>query len=158
LSTQTDLQPIASMLAPAHEVAALTWRVHLAAADPRRARAVALIILLAGALAGWVFRGPLPALGVAFALLNAVAEFLFPIQYRLSPERAEMRCFLTHRTIAWCDVRRVYRPPGGLKLSPLERPGRREPFRGLFLRLGGNEAQVNQWVSVHCPQPHGQNL
>jgi hypothetical protein len=149
LFTPTELKPTVSLSIPSHPVAGLTWSVHLAAAAPRRAATVGLVILLSGALAGWLFQGPLPALGVAFALLNAVAEFLFPITYRLSPHGAEMRCFLTRRAIAWSDVRRVYHLPDGLKLSPLERPGRREPFRGLLLRLVDNEAQVMDSVRGH---------
>jgi hypothetical protein len=129
----------------------LEWRVHLAAAAPRRAAATVGVILLASVWAGWLWQGMLPALGVAFALLNAVAEFLFPVHYCLTPAGAEMRCFLTRRAIAWADVRRALRHPDGVKLSPLERPSRREPFRGLFLRFAGNEAQVMEWVfGVRC--------
>jgi hypothetical protein len=153
LSTQTDLKPIALPLAPSPTGEALTWRVHLAAAAPRRAAVVLWIIFLTGALAGWLFQGPLPALVVMFVLLNAVAEYLFPIQYLLSDKGAEMRCFLARRAIVWRDVRRVYRQPGGLKLSPLERPGRREAFRGLLLRFAGNEAQVMDWVAEHRSTP-----
>lgn len=153
MSTQTDLKPTVPPCVSLPAGEALTWHVHLAAAAPRRAWAVAVVIVAASALAGWLFGGPLPALGVAFALLNAVAEFLFPIQYRLSTGGAEMRCFLTRRAIAWSDVRRVYSLPDGLKLSPLERPGRREPFRGLLLRFDGNEAQVREAVSARRTQP-----
>jgi hypothetical protein len=123
----------------------------MATAAPRRAVGVVLVILVASGLAAWLWHGLLPALGVAFALLNAVAEFLFPIQYRLTPVGAEMRCFLSRRAIAWSAVRRILRHPDGVKLSPLERPSRRDPFRGLFLHFAGNQAQVMERVlSAGC--------
>jgi hypothetical protein len=125
----------------------LEWRVHLAAQAPGRRAVVLVVIGLASGLAGWLWGSPLPALGVGFALLNAVAEFLFPVHYHLTKDKAEMRCFLSRRVIAWSDVQRVYRLRDGVKLSPLERPGRREAFRGLFLRFAGNEDAVMAWVS-----------
>jgi hypothetical protein len=107
---------------------------------------VILSVALATGLAVLLWRGPLPAMGVAFVLLNAVGEFLFPIGYRLSPAGAEMRCGLHHRAIAWGAVRRAYRLPDGVQLSPLARPDRRERFRGLFLRFAGNEPEVLAFI------------
>jgi hypothetical protein len=124
----------------------LSWRVHLAAAAPGKAAAVVLAIALAAGLAALLWPGPLFPLAVAFVLLSAVAEFLFPIHYRLTPVGAEMRCFLARRVIRWSTVRRIYSLSEGIKLSPLDRPGRREAFRGLFLRFAGNEAEVRCWV------------
>jgi hypothetical protein len=139
--------PDAAVPLPPAAEEAMQWHVHLAAETPGRRAVVVVVIGLASGLAGWLWSSPLPALGVGFALLNAVAEFLFPVHYRLTQDKAEMRCFLTRRVIAWAVVRRVYRLPDGVKLSPLERPGRREAFRGLFLRFAGNGDEVMSWVS-----------
>jgi hypothetical protein len=103
---------------------------------------------LAAGLAALLWRGPLPALGVAFVLLNAVGEFLFPIRYRLSPEGAEMRCGLQRRVIAWSAIRHAYRMSDGIHLSPLARPGRRDRFRGLFLHFAGNEPEVLAFIRL----------
>ncbi len=120
----------------------LEWRVHLAASQPTRAAVVVGVIGLVAGLAARLWPGPLLPFGVALALLNTVAEFLLPIAYRLTPEGAEMRCFLTRRVIAWSSVRRAYLFADGVKLSPLERRSRRDAFRGVFLRFGADEVAV----------------
>jgi hypothetical protein len=126
--------------------ASLEWQVHLAAREPWKAGVVLVSVGLATGLVALSWRGPLPVMGVIFALLNAVGEFLFPIRYRLTRAGAEMRCGLLYRTIAWSVVRRAYRLPDGIQLSPLERPDRRDRFRGLFLRFAGNEPEVLAFV------------
>ena len=93
-----------------------------------------------------LWRGLVPALGTLFVLVSAVAEFLFPVTYRLSPQGAELRGLLQHRAIAWTEVRRAYCLPFGVKLSPLDRPGRLEPFRGLLLRFAENDSQVLAFI------------
>ena len=124
----------------------LEWRTHLAASTPWKAALVVIAVVLASGLAAWLCGGPLPAVGAALVLLNAVGEFLFPVQYRLSPAGAEMRCGLTRRAISWEAVRHAYLQPGGVKLSPLERPDRRERFRGLFIQFNENEEQVKAYL------------
>ena len=120
----------------------LTWRVHLMRECPERLPWVLAILLAAGALAYVLFWNPLIALAVVAILGGAVGEYLFPIEYRLTPETAEMRNGLSWRRIAWSDVRRTAVLEDGVKLSPLTRPSRLEATRGVFLRFHGNRDAV----------------
>jgi hypothetical protein len=116
----------------------LTWRVHLARRQPGRAAVAVAAALAAGAWGYLLLGGLLPALAGTGLLLAAVAEFLLPVQYRLTPEGAEARNLLLWRRIAWPEVQRVYTGAETIKLSPLPSGGRREAFRGVLLRLDGN--------------------
>jgi hypothetical protein len=122
--------------------AVLEWRVHLARGQPLQVAGVALGIVGSGALALSLF-GSLPlALLVSIALFGATSEFLLPIQYRLTPEAAELRNGLARRRMAWTEVRKAYLAEDGIKLSPLDYPSRLEAYRGLFLRFADNREAV----------------
>jgi len=124
----------------------LEWRVHLAAASPRKAAGAALGAILAGAAAWLVFGNPLLALAAAAVVIGAVAEFLFPIRYCLNARGAEVRCGFSRSFIAWAQVRKCYLFPDGLKLSPLGTPGRLETFRGVYLRFADNQYEILAFV------------
>ena len=120
----------------------LEWRVHLARRPPLRA-AVSLAMVIAAACSAWVVMGsPLFAVTVALLLLAAIADGLFPIRYRMTPQGVSARGVWSLRRMRWPQVRRCYRDAHGIKLSPLSRHSRLEAYRGLYLWLEGNEGAV----------------
>jgi hypothetical protein len=129
----------------------LEWRIWLARRQP--AQAVAVVVALF-ATAGWafiLFHHLLPVLVAAFLLLGAVAEFLFPIRYRLTPQGAEARNLFCWRRITWAEVKRVSILGTEVRLSPLARPGGREPFRGVVLRCEANPEAILAAVRHFAP-------
>src|SRR5512145_2388846 len=70
------------------ETVLLEWTVHLFRQDPRRAWGILLAAALSAALGFLLFFSPLLALIGPILLLTACAEFVFPIHYRLTTERA----------------------------------------------------------------------
>ncbi|MBI3910848.1 MAG: hypothetical protein HY320_07930 [Armatimonadetes bacterium] len=145
--------PALAQASPAHEEQApslpLEWRVHLAKRQPRRAAAVAAIILASAALCQLLFGNWLFSLFTAFALCAATAEFLLPIRYRLTPQGAEQWNLFAARRILWSGVKRAYLLEDGVQLSPLAIPTRLERYRGVFLRFADNRSEVLAAIR-HC--------
>lgn len=120
--------------------------MHLACVRPRK---TALALGLVTGAAAWsiVLFGNLTAPAATVVLLvGALAEYLFPIRYRLTREGAEARGPFYWRKIAWQEVRRVYVGEQEIKLSPLPLPGPREGFRGVLLRCPDNQEPVRELV------------
>lgn len=135
--------PTAPQSQTRNEEVVLTWTVHLARRNPAgRARVFACVAAVA-AVGLFVFHNVWLALLPAAALLFSVSEYLFPIRYKLSGQKAEMRCGLTVLEIAWRDVRHAFRAEDGIKLSPLRKKnGRMEALRGIFLRFDETNAEA----------------
>jgi hypothetical protein len=114
---------------------ALSWRVHLAARQPRKAAAAALTIVAAGVLAHFAWPG-LPLGPVTAALLFlSLSEFFLPIHYRLTETDVSQRAGLSLRRMAWSQVRRWAVDTQGVRLSPLAGNSRLQAFRGVYLWL-----------------------
>jgi len=111
---------------------------------------VALGFILAAAVcAGWAFRSSLLGLLAAFLLTATIADYLFPVRYRLGEDGLEARGFLLRRRMTWSQVRRVVRDNLGVKLSPLPRPSRLEAYRGIYLWFAENEDRVMATIAHH---------
>ncbi|KAA0229083.1 MAG: hypothetical protein D8M53_02825 [Armatimonadetes bacterium] len=132
----------------------LRWTIHLAKRQPRRVWVVVAGAVLGGAF-GVVMTGiPLMGLFGALVVLFGTADFLLPVHFEVSGRGASRRCGLSTTQIGWKDVRRVVVGEAGIKLSPLDRPGRLSPFRGVFLSADGNleelRAAVEYWRQVYA--------
>ena len=138
--TQLDTQ---TCFAPPERT--LRWTVHLALEHPLKLLCSLGAVAFACAAAHWAI-GPLGALAVAVALIGSLADFLFPVTYEITPDRAACRMLFKRAEIEWRNVRRCYLDQGGVKLSPLDRLSRLEAFRGVYLRFNGNREQVVEAV------------
>lgn len=117
------------------ETVALAWRVHRLREEPKKTRLIAGGYAVAMALWWLVFPHPLALFLPVVALTSALAEFLFPIQYRLTTRGAYADCGPTIRLFMdWKDVRRVTHGDEGVFLSPFARPSRLDGVRGIRLR------------------------
>jgi hypothetical protein len=99
-------------------------------------------------LVGWVvFRSP--ALGFAgFAIiLGSTAEFWLGTTFAIDAKGARSRTGFSLTEIEWENVKRVIPENGGIRLSPLERAGTLDTFRGVFLRFGvDNRDEIEEAV------------
>lgn len=130
----------------------MDWRVRLADRDPGKLGVVLGAALLAGGLGFGLFRHPGFALIGAGMVLGATAEFWLGTSYRLTEESASAKCGASLTSIAWADVKRVSITGEAVKLSPLPRPTRMEPFRGVTLRTTPeNREAVLAFVARHAP-------
>jgi len=116
--------------------------VHLARRRPRQAAAAVALILLAGAAAGYGFQSLLLGLLAAALLTASVADYLFPVRYRLEETGIHVRGLLHRRRMEWRQVRRVVKDDSGVKLSPLSHRSRLEAYRGIYLWFAGNADQA----------------
>lgn len=114
---------------------ALTWTVHLARREPRRAVVALLAVAVTSAAAYAVWMHPAAPAIFGALVLAAVGEFLLPVTYRVGPDGVWCRNLLSLRHLEWKDVRRCYRDDGGIKLSPLSSPSRLDAYRGIYLWL-----------------------
>ncbi len=126
--------------ASAKEETVKEWRVHRLRENPQYAPLVALAYAVAFALWRLLFPHPLALFLPVFALTGALAEFLFPVTFRLTTKGAHKKCWTTQLFIAWADVKRAGQGKDGVFLSPLSRPSRLDDFRGVRLRFGGENA------------------
>jgi len=129
-----------------HADVLLEWTVHAARLDPGKTARAAVALFAAGILVGLVW-GSVTSGAVAFALLFlSASEYLLPVRFSLTSEGVSSRSLTTHRRILWQNVRRALSDHDGIKVSPLRRPSRLEPFRGVYLRLPANDAAFRERV------------
>ena len=103
---------------------------------PQFAPLVALTYAVAFVLWRLLFPNPVALFIPVFALTGALAEYLFPVTYRLTRKGAHKKCWTPQLFIAWADVKRAGQGTDGVFLSPLVRPSRLDDFRGVRLRFG----------------------
>ena len=132
---------------PVEESVLFTWRIHRLRESPRL---VPLVTLAYGiALFFWLhlFPHPLTLILPVGALTSSMAEYLFPVSYRLTTKGAYADCFLSRLYLAWPEVKRARHGDDGVFLSPLQRPSRLDNFRGVRLSFsGGNQETVLETV------------
>lgn len=151
--TCPDLAEVAQEKREQAEEVLLAWRVHRLRDEPQKIGLVALGYGLAFAF--WWLAFPYPA-GLflpVIALTGAMAEYLFPIDYKLTSEKAFCTCGPAIKLeIAWSEVRRARVGKDGIYLSTLKIPSRLDTFRGIRLRFSSdNETLVRQTVKSLLP-------
>ena len=124
----------------------LAWKVHLVRENPTKLLLIAPVLLLSLVSCYVIFHSPL-FLAVALLLFtSSLAEFLFPVRYEITDRGALSRTLLGRTFIEWDEVKKYYLDDCGIKLSPLQRPGRLEAYRGVYLRFGGRRDEVTETV------------
>jgi hypothetical protein len=130
----------------------LSWTVHPAAREPASALGVAVVIVLAAALTSALTASTPLAVLAAAALAGSLRAFFLPRHYVLDEDGAlEQGPLQATRRLTWAEVRSVTRERHGVHLSPLHRPSRWTPDRGLFLRTAGNADIVAAWALARRP-------
>jgi hypothetical protein len=89
-----------------------------------------------------LFPHPLTLLLPLGALTSAMAEYLFPVSYRLTNRGAYANCFLARLSLSWPEVKRARYGDDGVFLSPLSRPSRLDNFRGIRLSFAEGNAET----------------
>ena len=117
-------------------------------------RGIALVIAgYAAALWLWmrVFPEPTGLFLPVVALTSALAEYLFPIRYRVCADGIHAHCGWFQRLhLPWDRVRRVTRGTDGYYASPFKRPTRLDAFRGIRLQVPPSErARVDACIALH---------
>lgn len=127
------------------EITVLAWRTHRLREEPRRIGLVAAAYGVAFALWWLVFPHPLALFLPVVSLTSALAEYLFPISYRLTTRGAHFANGFARLFLDWRDVKRATVGAQGIHLSPLAHPGGRlAAFRGIRLRFAGENAEEIQ--------------
>jgi len=113
----------------------------------------------AAALLFWrlVFPHPIALFLPIVALTSAMAEYLFPIHYRVTTRGAYVSCFLSRLFLAWPEVKRARHGADGVFLSPLTRPSRLDQFRGLRLAFAADNEEAVLATIRHCRMEHAPN-
>jgi len=119
----------------------LSWTLHLAREHPAK-QILVVASLLTAATAGYYLLGVLGIVASLVVISSSIAEFLFPVSYRISTSGAECRSALRRERIEWSSVKACYLDESGVKLSPLGYPTRLEAFRGVYLRFADDNAET----------------
>lgn len=146
LAAQTEPTDDADAVADAASTAerdVLSWRVHRLRENPRGLIGVTGAYVAAFLLWYGLFPHPLALFLPTVALTSALAEYLFPISYRITTRGAYSANGLARLFIAWPDVKRATVGRDGINLSPFARPSRLDGIRGVRLRFSnGNDPIV----------------
>ena len=150
--TCPDLTDVAEAKKTEEDVV-LAWSIHRLRDEPQKIGLVALGYGIAFVF--WRLAFPYPA-GLFLpivALTGAMAEYLFPVHYKLTTHGAYSSCGAALKLeIAWKDVRRATVGHEGIYLSTLKIPSRLDTFRGIRLRFAaGNEQLVRETVKRLLP-------
>lgn len=130
------------------------WRVHLLAARPSAFAGVTAVCLLAGVFGAMAIHHWIGAVLGPLLVLSSVAEFVFPITYRLTTHGAYCSYGIARLWMPWRHVRRIVAEPDGFSLSPFARPCRMDAFRGIRFRFqaGGHmpDAAATMELARQC--------
>ena len=132
---------------PSNEGTTLQWQVRLWEKNPSKRWGIVVAASLAGLVGYLMFKTPLMALVGFGAIFAATTDFWLPQQFKLDGNGAHMRCGISVTSVEWNAVKRATPTEEGLHLSPLEKPGRMDNFRGVFLRYANNKDEVLAAVS-----------
>jgi hypothetical protein len=132
------------------EVVLLDYTVHLMRRRPAGALLVAIAVLAVACVGQFLLRSTLLALVGVAVLLGSTAEFVLPIRYTLTTEKATAACGPTRLAIEWSRVRRVARAGEAIHLSPFAAPNRLDAFRGITLRSArdGQPGELEQLLRI----------
>ena len=115
---------------------AIRWRVRLSDKAPMKMPMIVIMALLAFALGVFLFKNPLLGI-IGFAMMfGSTAEFWLGSTFSIDDKRATARTGFSFSAMEWNEVKRIIPDAGGIKLSPLDRAGPMDAFRGIYLRFG----------------------
>ncbi len=118
----------------------LAWTVHLVRQSPQKLAWIVPLFLVSF-FCGLNLMGPLGGVVVVVAMVTTLADFLFPVYYQLTPERASCKRRFGVTEICWKNVKRYYLDDFGIKLSPLAKLTRLEAYRGVYLRFDNDNKE-----------------
>lgn len=141
---------------PLPHVAPLEWCVHLWRRDPTRLPIFFLVLCVAALCVWLLFHAVLPILVALLLLTGAASEYLFPNTYRIAEEGVSAQTLLNRAVLRWSEARRCWFVPGGVIVSPLPAPSRRDAFRGVLLRFAnrgepGDRKAVLDAIKQYAP-------
>lgn len=128
----------------------LKWSVHLAGRHPLRTAVILQAIIFAFLFGWFLFHSLLLSLIGSALIFSSTTEYLLPIHYLLSPRGATAMWGWTRFEIAWDQVKRLIDTDDGLRLSPLEKSGKLDAFRGVQLRFDpGNKDKILNLINLY---------
>ena len=135
----------------------LSWRVHLLTENWKKSVGVVAFLAAICVLLYWNYESFYLPLAITLFLVT-LAPFFFPTHYSLTPEGVSRRVLIFRTTRRWEEFRNFFWDREGVKLSTFSFRSRLEPFRGLFLRFGGNREEVLSYVSRYIERPQPEAL
>ena len=137
-------EPSPRTAAQREESVLLEWTMHLLRHDPKRVWVIAGAMILAAAIGFLFFFSLIFAVLGALLVLTASAEYLFPIRYRLTTERAMVSYGLAQLDLRWTNCKRILEGSGAFRLSPFAKESRLDGIRGVTLRWEPDEEPANR--------------
>jgi len=125
----------------------LKWRVRLSDKAPSKTFGIIAVAIAAFLIGALLFKNITLGL-IGFAIIfGSTAEFWLGSLFTIDEKGASVRTGLSYSVLEWANVKRILRDKDGIKLSPLERPGSMDTFRGVYLRFGEqNEESIERAI------------
>jgi hypothetical protein len=125
-----------------HTHSHLTWIVHPLRENWKRSALLLLCLTLFFIGIYWAFQSPLVTCLSIIFLLGSLYRYFVPFRYTLDEDGVVVTSLFYRLTKPWSAFRSFYVDNNGVLLSPYTKPSRLENFRGIYVRFGGNRAEV----------------
>ena len=130
----------------------LEWIVHPARRYPGRGAALALFTAGVPLLIYLDWGDPVLAALALGVLLLSFRGFYLPTRYVLDRRGVGVACFPFRFHRPWAAFHGWYEADGALRLTPLPRPSRLDPFRGVLLRYEEGEERIRAFLARRVPE------
>jgi hypothetical protein len=132
-------------------VESVSWHVRLSDSEPHKRYIVLAAASLVGLLGIFVLQRPLMGMLGFAIILASTAEAWLGVKFTVDSTGARRRCGLSVSEMRWEDVKRVIVEGNLVKLSPLEKANRLDPFRGVILETTPDtHERVLDAIRTHC--------
>ena len=131
-----------------------TWVVHPLRDNWKRSVLLALFLTLFFLGVYWSFQSGFVTLLSALFLIGSLHRYFLPFRYECYEDRLVVTSLFYRTTRPWSDFHSFYVERNGVLLSPFAKPSRLENFRGVYVRFGGNRAEVIDFVKRKVEVKH----
>lgn len=122
------------------------WVVHPLRDNWKRSVILSLFLTLFFSGVYWGFHSASITLLSTVFLIGSLYRYFIPFRYEFYDDRLVVTALFSRLTKPWSVFRSFYIDRNGVLLSPFAKPSRLENFRGVYVRFGGCEAEVVDFI------------
>lgn len=122
------------------------WMVHSLTENWKKSACLILFLFVIWVLIYLFFQSFFYVILSVVVLLCSLSSFFLPVRYAFYSDRVTIHFFLGKRSKPWSVFKHYYVDKNGVLLSPFPKPSRLDTFRGMYIRFGGNRAEIIDYI------------
>lgn len=135
-----------------------SWRVRLLDSEPKKAVGIFACAVFAALLGGVVFHSLMLAIVGTAIIFGSTAEYWLGSSFVIDRKGVRSRTGFSLTVIEWEQVKRIFPEGNGLRISPLEKAGTLDAFRGVLLRFQPDRRKSVEEAIAKFGGLHGHSL